>query len=172
MVLWLVGLSGSGKTVLGRYIYEKLRRGWKNTLFFDGDIFREIMGGDLGHTVSDRKKNADRITKFCKYLDSAGVNVVFAVLSLFHDSQEWNRKNIEHYYEVYIKCDKDVLIERDAKGIYKKALKGEIKNVVGIDIDFIPPIKPNKTIVNNGSLEDLYREGDGIIEAIKPLMAS
>ena len=141
MVLWLIGMSGSGKTELGRYIYNKLKPENKNLLFLDGDILREITNNDLGHTIEDRKKNADRITRLCKYMDSQGINVIFAVLSLFHESQEWNRKNIPNYREVYIESDLEDLIKRDPKGIYKKALKGEVKNVVGIDIDFPPPAK-------------------------------
>jgi len=170
MILWLIGMSGSGKTALGRYIYKKLKPECKNLLFLDGDIFREILGNDLGHTIEDRKRNADRITKFCKYLDSEGINVIFAVLSLFHESQRWNRENIKNYYEVYIKSDFDTLVKRDAKGIYKKALNGEIKHVVGVDIDFPPPANPDMVIVNKGSLEDLYREGEHIIETIRPLL--
>ena len=170
MVLWLIGMSGSGKTVLGRYIYKKLKPEYSNLLFLDGDVLREIMGNDLGHTLGDRKKNADRITKLCKYLSSHGINVIFAVLSLFHESQKWNRDNIRNYYEVYIESDFDILVERDAKGLYKKAMAGEIKNVVGVDIPFKPPLKPDLTIKNDSSLEELYSRGDKVIELIRPLL--
>lgn len=170
MVLWLIGMSGSGKTVLGRYIYKKLKPEYSNLLFLDGDILREIMGNDLGHTLKDRKKNADRITRLCRYLSSQGINVIFSVLSLFHESQIWNRENIRDYYEVYIESDFDILVERDAKGLYKKAMAGEINNVVGVDIPFQPPLNPDLTIKNDGSLEDLYSRGDKVIELIRPLL--
>ena len=172
MVLWLIGMSGSGKTVLGRYIYDKLKLKIKNLVFLDGDIFRGIMGDDLGHTIEDRRKNAHRITAFCKYLDSQGINVIFSVLSLFHESQEWNRQNIKDYFEVYIKCDFETLKKRNHKGIYKKALNGEIKNVVGVDIDFAPPKRPDMTITNEGTVEELYKSGDMIIDKIGSMLRS
>lgn len=170
MVLWIIGMSGSGKTALGKHVYGRLKEECSNLLFMDGDILREILGNDLGHTLEDRKRNADRITRLCKYLDSHGINVIFAVLSLFHESQEWNRKNIKDYYEVYIDADLDTLVERDAKGIYRRAIDGEINNVVGVDIPFPPPLNPDMTIKNNGSIDDLYREGDRIVGLIKPLL--
>ena len=97
MVLWIIGMSGSGKTTLGKYIYNKLKPECKNLLFMDGDILREIMCNDLGHTLEDRKKNADRINRLCKYLDSNGINVIFALLSLFHENQKLMRKNIDNF---------------------------------------------------------------------------
>ncbi|MBF0215764.1 MAG: adenylyl-sulfate kinase [Candidatus Omnitrophica bacterium] len=170
MVLWIIGMSGSGKTALGKRVYEELKPGYPNLVFLDGDILREIMGDDLGHTIEDRKKNAGRITRLCKYLDSSGINVIFAVLSLFHESQRWMRENIRDYYEVYIESDLGVLVQRDSKGIYKKAINGEIKNVVGVDIAFPPPLGPDLTIKNDRGLDDLYREGGKIIKSIKPLL--
>jgi len=136
----------------------------------DGDIFRGLMGDDLGHTVQDRRKNADRVTAFCKHLDSQGISVIFAMLSLFHESQDWNRQNIKDYFEVYIESDLEALKKRDDKGIYKRAMNGEIKNVVGVDIEFPPPKSPNMTITNSGTVEDLYKNADTIIDKIGPML--
>ena len=170
MVLWIIGMSCSGKTALGKYIYNKLKPECNNLLFLDGDILREILGNDLGHTLEDRKQNADRINKLCNYLDSQGVNVIFALLSLFHENQKWMRKDIDNYYEVYIDADFDSLVKRDDKEIYKKAENREINNVVGVDIPFTPPPNPDITIKNNGSLKDLYNEGDKVIKSIRPFL--
>jgi len=170
VVLWLIGMSGSGKTTLGQYIYMKLKPKYNNLLFLDGDIFREIMGDDLGHTIEDRRENAGRITRLCKYLDSQDIHVIFAILSLFHESQQWNRENIKDYYEVYIKCVFDTLAKRDNKNIYKKALNDEIKNVVGVDVDFPAPKNPNMIVTNDGSIEELYVNGDKIIEKIGSIL--
>ncbi len=167
MVTWLIGMSGSGKTTLGKYLYEKLRPGHKNLVFLDGDIIRKIMGNDLGHTIEDRKRNAHRITRLCKFLDSQGIDVICAVLSIFPESHEWNRANIKDYYEVYIEVPFDTLVQRDAKGYYKKALKGELSNVVGIDIKFPPPKNPDMVIKNTGSIEELNRSGDKLLNIIK-----
>jgi len=170
MVLWIIGLSDSGKTALGNYIYGKLKPEHNNLLFLDGDILRGILGNDLGHTLEDRKQNADRINRLCYYLDSHGINVIFALLSLFHENQKGMRENIDNYFEVYIDANINHLTERDTKGIYKKAVNGEIKNVVGVDIPFIPPLSPDITINNDGSLEDLYKQGDKIIETLRPFL--
>ena len=126
MVLWIIGMSCSGRTALGKYIYNKLKPEWNNFLFLGGNILREILGNDFGHTLEDRKQNADRINRLCKYLDSQGINVIFALLSLFHENQRLMRENIDNYYEVYIDANFDSLVERDTKGIYKKAINNKI----------------------------------------------
>jgi len=97
------------------------------------------MGDDLGHTVKDRRKNAWRICHLCEYLDNQGIDVVCAILSIFHDTQEWNRDHYSQYFEVFIEVPMEILIERDQKGLYSGALNGEITNVVGVDIPFEPP---------------------------------
>lgn len=167
MVIWIIGLSASGKTTLGSYIYNKLKPRYKNLVFIDGDIIREIMGNDLGHTIEDRHKNAYRITRLCQQLDKQGINVICSVLSIFRESQDWNKQNMKKYFEIYIKCDFDILTkDRDYKGLYQGALKGEIKNVVGVDIDFLPPKNPDITIINNESIDKLYEQGDQLVDKI------
>ena len=170
MVIWIIGLSGAGKTSLAEEIEKQVRGRVPNIVFLDGEVVREIFANDLGHTLEDRRKNADRISNLCKFLDNQGLNVVCSILSLFHESQDWNRENIDNYYEVYIDADFDSLIKRDDKEIYKKAGNGEINNVVGVDIPFTPPPNPDITIKNNGSLKDLYSEGDKIMKSIRPFL--
>ena len=165
MVLWIIGMSGSGKTVIGKEVYNRLKEKHDNIVFLDGDIFRAIMGGDLGFTVEERKKNALRICGMCKFLDSQKIHVICSVLSIFHDSQEWNRENLRQYREVYIKVSMETLIKRDSKSIYSKATKGELKNVVGMDIDFLPPKKPDIIIENEGTLS-VSSAADTIIKVL------
>ena len=98
MVIWLIGLSGAGKTAIGKELSKRLKKMNHPVVFMDGDIFREIMGNDLGHTIEDRKKNADRICRFCECLNQQGIDIVFAILSIFHESRQWNRKNITGYF--------------------------------------------------------------------------
>jgi cytidine diphosphoramidate kinase len=149
MVIWIIGMSASGKTTIGKQLYEKVSESNKKWIFLDGDTFRNILGEDLGHSVQDRKKNAYRISRFCEFLNSYGINVVACVLSIFHDNQQYNKDNIEYYKEIYIDVDFDNLVKRDNKDLYKQALDGEIKNVVGVDIDFKPPFSPDLVIDNN-----------------------
>jgi adenylylsulfate kinase len=154
MVLWLVGLSGSGKTTLGKAIYASIKKRFPNTVFLDGDEVRQIFGNDLSHTVEDRWVNAQRITHLCGFLDRQGIHVVCAVLSIFHESQRWNREHLQDYFEVYIDAPLDQLRRRDPRGLYQAAMAGDIKDVVGVDIEFHPPSQPNLVIRNDSSLEE------------------
>src|SRR3989338_6442210 len=132
MIIWIIGLSASGKTTIGKKLFLKLKDSGGKWVFLDGDSFREMMGEDLGHTIDDRRKNAHRLTNLCKFLDSYGINVVTCILSVFHDNQKYNRKAFSDYKEVYIDVKMEKLIERDKKNLYKDALEGKIKNVVGV----------------------------------------
>lgn len=142
-------MSASGKTTIGEKLYDKLLLSKEKWIFIDGDTFRNILGEDLGHTLEDRKINAYRISRFCEFLSSQNINVIACVLSLFHDNQKYNKDNIPNYKEIYIDVNFNKLIQRDNKNLYKKALNGEIKNVVGVDIKFTPPYKPDIVIDNN-----------------------
>ena len=155
MVVWIIGLSGAGKTTLAEKVVEKIRSSKSNVVLIDGDMIRKVFGDDLAHTLEDRRQNADRICRLCKFFDEQGIHVVCAILSLFPESRLWNRDNIKNYYEVYIETPIEQLQKRDYKGLYKKFSEGKIKNVAGMDIEFIPPDNPNLTIKNNGSLDNL-----------------
>lgn len=149
MVIWVVGMSASGKTTLGKKLFDKLLLSNEKWIFIDGDTFRNILGEDLGHSVEDRRKNAYRISRFCEFLSSQGINILACVLSIFHDNQKYNKENILDYKEVYLDVKFENLIKRDNKELYKKALNGEIKDVVGVDIEFTPPYSPDIVIDNN-----------------------
>ena len=169
MVLWLIGLSGSGKSVLSQKIYSQLKKQYPSTVLLDGDEVREVFGNDLGHTVEDRWRNAERITRLCRLLNRQGIHVVCAVLSIFHESQRWNRENLQDYFEVYIETPFEQLLERDSKGLYGAALNGEVSNVVGVDIEFPRPVQPDVTLQNDGSLEDFLANGEKIIQLLPGL---
>ena len=155
MVVWIIGLSGAGKTTLAVKVVEKIRSSKTNVVLIDGDMIREVFGDDLAHTLEDRRQNADRICRLCKFFDEQGIHVVCAILSLFPESRLWNRDNIKNYYEVYIETPIEQLQKRDYKGLYKKFCEGEIKNVAGMDIEFIPPNSPDLIIKNNGAIDNL-----------------
>jgi len=147
MVIWIIGQSGVGKTTIGKLLTDKLKFSYSNTLFIDGDIFRSIMGNDLGHTIEDRYKNAKRIENFCVYMDSQNIDVVFALLSIFPDVQKSIRRKVKNYYQIYLKASEHTLKSRDTKGVYKNN-----KNIVGFDIEFPEPYQSDLIIENN--LED------------------
>lgn len=164
MVIWLIGVSGSGKTEIGRRVYKKIKKTFSNTVFIDGDTIREINDHDLGHTIKDRKRNSDRICNLCKMLDSQDINVVCAILSIFPEAQEWNRQNYKKYFQIYINVPWKVIKLRDNKNIYDRAEKGELRNVVGVDIKFPEPRNSDLIIQNDRDLSD--RELDQIAENI------
>ena len=169
MVIWLIGLSGTGKTTLAREVIKGVSKETRNTILIDGDMIREIFGNDLGYSMEDRLKNAQRICQLGKFLDSQGFNVVTAILSLFPESREWNRNNIENYYEVFIDTPIENLIERDSKGLYAKFNRGEISEVAGMDIDFPKPTKADLVINNSRSEEELLSYAKPITEKLLTL---
>ncbi len=153
MVIWLIGISGAGKTTIGTKLSEKLQKKRNDWVFLDGDNLREVWGGELGHSISDREINAKRISKLCHLLDTQKINVIASVLSIFPSWQDWNRENLSSYLEVYVKVDMNTVLNRDTKGLYEKAIKGTLKNVVGVDIDFPEPVNADVVIDTSKSYE-------------------
>lgn len=149
MVTWMIGLSQAGKTTLSRLLYDKLKPNVDNLVLLDGDTIRDLFRNDVDHTIGGRKINAERLSRLSKFLSDQNIHVIAAVLSIFPDWQAWNRKNIINYKEIYIKASMEVLEKRDANNLYFRAKKGEIKNVVGVDIPFPEPKNPDLIIENN-----------------------
>jgi len=167
MVIWIIGLSGSGKSTLANEIVSKVNKTNNNkTILLDGDVIRNVFNNDLGYSKEDRFKNAQRICELGKFLESQGINVVTAILSLFSENREWNRKNLKNYYEVFIDTPMNDLVKRDSKGIYKKFAEGKIVNVAGLDIPFAKPNKADLIIENNNTKEYFLEHADLIIEKV------
>jgi len=151
MVIWFLGKSASGKTFLGEKLYNALRINYPNIIFLDGDLLRNAISKDLGHSKEDRYISEERRSKLSKILSDQGIHVIMSGISNEPEIREWNKKNIKDYLEIYLKTDKKTLYGRDPKGIYKNYLKGNIKNVVGEDIVFQEPVAPWMTIDNNSN---------------------
>lgn len=150
-VYWLTGLSGSGKTTIGKLFYSNLRQIKPNVVFLDGDILRGVFGNQFGHSPDERKNLAFCYARFCKMLSEQGIDVVCATISMYRECRKWNRNNISKYKEIYLRVPIEVLIERDQKQLYSRALKGEVNNIMGIDLEIDEPEYPDAVIDNNGS---------------------
>lgn len=157
MVVWLVGLSGSGKTTIGRRLYDLWKARESNVVLLDGDAFRRILGEDgtdEAYSLEGRRRNAERIAGLCQLLDSQNIHVVCCILSLFEETRRLNRTRFESYFEIFVDTPLEVLERRDTKGLYAAARAGTMKNVVGVDIEFERPEMPNYIISNGKDLED------------------
>jgi len=149
MVVWITGLSGSGKTTVAKAVYTVVKKDFKNTVFLDGDIIRDVLNNSYGYSSEERLKGAKQVSGICRMLDDEGLIVICATMSLFHEIQMMNRQNIDNYIEVYLDVKLEELIKRDPKLIYKRALDKETENVVGIDIDYESPLAPELKLDNN-----------------------
>ena len=146
MVIWFIGMSGSGKTTLASSLYRRLKPTVPQLVYLDGDDFREIFQNDVDHTIEGRRQNAERISHLCRFLDSQGINVIAAVLSIFPEWQAWNRKTFRKYFEIFLDVSLETLKKRDTKNLYANAEAGRIENVVGVDIPFPRPAQPDLVI--------------------------
>lgn len=144
-VVWLTGLSGSGKTTLGSQLHSTLKSAGLAIALLDGDIIRQGLCSDLGYTQEDRDENIRRVAEVSKLMLSVGVVVVVAFISPTIKEREMAKNIIgnEHFIEVHVNASLKTCINRDPKGLYKKALLGEIKAFTGIDAPYEVPVSPN-----------------------------
>lgn len=161
MIIWIIGLSGSGKTTLAKEVKRLAVKRGKNIVHIDGDYIREIFQ-NKNYKLSGRKQNAQQIFNLCCFLDKNNINVICSILSIFPKLREKNRRKFKKYFEVFIDCKLNTLIKRDSKGIYKKYIKGKIKNVAGMDIKFPIPKKADLIINNNNSKKHLLKYANKI----------
>jgi adenylylsulfate kinase-like enzyme len=156
-VFWITGLSGAGKTTLGRELCSRLRSGGRPVAFLDGDALRSAIAEDLGYSAGDRRRSAMRNARLCRLLAEQGADVVCATISLFHEVQRWNRENIPGYREIYLRVPIDELRRRDSKGIYAGAQHGDGRDdgrdVVGLDVQAEVPEAPDLVLDNYGALD-------------------
>lgn len=145
MVIWITGLSASGKTTLSKAFEKKFRPTIPNLVLLDGDVIRQLYGNDLGHSEADRAIQIKRIQTIAYFLEQQSILVVVAALYAHDDLLKHNRKLFKQYFEVYLEADIELLKTREAKGLYKKALNKEIENVVGVDIPWNAPVNPDLT---------------------------
>ena len=142
VTVWFTGLSGSGKTTVATRVHDLLRERHIHTERLDGDVVRQSLTRDLGFSKEDRDKNIERVTFVAKLLTRNGVVVLTAFISPYRRMRDNARAEIGDFLEVYVRTPMEVLLERDVKGMYKKAMAGEIQNFTGVNDPYEEPENP------------------------------
>ena len=140
VTVWFTGLSGAGKTTIGHKLESLLRDRGLKVEVLDGDIVRTHLSKGLGFSQEDRDTNIRRIGFVAHLLQRNGVAVICSAISPYREIRDENRAMIGDFVEVYAKCPIDVLAERDVKGLYKKAIAGEIANFTGVSDPYEEPL--------------------------------
>jgi len=140
--VWLTGLSGSGKTTIACCLEAALRERGLRVEVLDGDIVRTHLSKGLGFSKQDRDTNIRRIGFVAHLLSRNGVAVICAAISPYREVRDENRALIGDFFEAYVRCGMEVLRQRDVKGLYAKALRGEISNFTGVSDPYEEPLNP------------------------------
>jgi len=173
-VYFFTGLAGAGKTTIGGLFYQRLKERNPDAILMDGDSMRLAMGDSAPdgtvlfedrYTTEARKAGARNMFRYCKELAEQGVTMVCCCIAMYQDIRDWNRANIENYKEIYIKVSRETLYRRDQKKLYSSGAK----NVVGVDLPWDEPERPDVVVENDGMetpeaiadrLEQLFLEGE------------
>ncbi len=141
--VWLTGLSGSGKSTIANRLAEEIQAHGRRVELLDGDVVRTHLSKGLGFSRADRDTNILRIAFVCSLLTRHGVTAISAAISPYADARRQAREQIGKFVEVYVRCPLDVLKQRDVKGLYAKAIRGEIPHFTGISDPYEPPENPD-----------------------------
>jgi adenylylsulfate kinase-like enzyme len=150
-VLWVTGLSGTGKTTLCRALWRAMKPAHPELVCLDGDAVREACGHDLGYREADRRVQIQRMQRLAKLLADQGLTVLVAALYAHPELLEWNRNNLPGYFEIHLKASLDTLRARDSKGLYQRAAQGQCENIVGLDIPWHAPAAPDFVLEAEGA---------------------
>tara|TARA_B100000902_G_scaffold377018_1_gene408826 strand:+ start:406 stop:891 length:486 start_codon:yes stop_codon:yes gene_type:complete len=158
VVIWFIGVSGSGKSFYAKKLFSQISKK-KKSIYIDGDEVRKYITYKLGYTKKDREKNSLFICDLCNFLEKNGYVVICSILSIFKKHQKRNRSLFQKYIQIYMDVNLKKVIERNNKKIYSKI------NVVGKDLKFPKPYKSDITIKNKFNLS--YKKE--IIKIIKKI---
>jgi adenylylsulfate kinase len=165
--LWFTGLSGAGKSTLATLVAEELKKRGRRVEILDGDEVRTHLSKGLGFSKEDRDTNIRRIGYVCRLLSRNGVIAISAAISPYRDIRDEVRRTHDRFFEVFVRCSLDKLVERDVKGLYKKALKGEIKSFTGVSDPYEDPLNPE--LVLDSGLETVAESFEKLIRKLEHL---
>lgn len=158
--LWFTGMSGAGKSTLSERIVGRLREGGAKVEVLDGDVVRTNLSQGLGFSREDRDTNIRRIGFVAQLLSRNGVIAVVAAISPYRATREEVKNRIPNFVEVFVDAPIEVLAERDVKGLYKKALAGEVGQFTGVSDPYEPPLSPD--VVVRSDSESIEESADKI----------
>jgi adenylylsulfate kinase len=173
MVIWLTGLSSSGKSTIALDLKDEILSRWVswNVQILDGDVVRKNLFPELKFSMDDRYENIDRTRYLAKMLSDNDVIVIVAAITPYEIMRIDNRDMLgSDYVEVFVNTDIEDCIKRDVKGLYKKAIKKEISNMTGIDDPYEIPMTPDIVCYTEGS--EVSEMTSKIIKFIDPMIAS
>jgi adenylylsulfate kinase len=142
-VVWLTGLSGAGKSTIAQALAQRLQDAGQRVEVLDGDVVRQHFSKGLGYSREDRLENIRRVAYVAHLLARHGVAVIVALISPYREGRDYARGLIGDFLEVYVRCPLEVLLQRDVKGLYAKALRGEVANFTGISDPYEEPLAPD-----------------------------
>lgn len=169
--IWFTGLSGAGKSTIANRVEQELRARGQLVEVLDGDVVRTHLSKGLGFSRADRDTNILRIGWVCEVLSRNGVVAIAAAISPYRGTRDAVRARIERFVEVFVDCPLEACIERDVKGLYQKALAGEIKEFTGVSDPYEPPLAPEVTVYTTRETPEesaarilAYLEQAGLVE--------
>ena len=165
--IWFTGLSGAGKSTVSGILEQRLRSLGARVEVLDGDVVRTNLSKGLGFSKEDRDTNIRRIGFVCQLLSRNGVIAIAAAISPYRETRDFVRSQIGHFVEVYARCPIDKLVERDVKGLYKKAQAGEIKEFTGVSDPYEEPLDPE--VIIDTHLETPEQSADKIWARLEEL---
>jgi len=161
-VVWFTGLPASGKTTIARKLEEELRKRGLKVEVLDGDEVRRWLSPEAGFSREDRERHLKRVAYVSHLLARNGVVVIASFVSPYRSTRDFARELIGDFVEVYVKCSLEKCIERDPKGLYRKALAGEIRDMTGIQDPYEEPLNPEVVVDSENQSPD---------ECVKRVMA-
>lgn len=145
-VVWLTGLSGSGKSSTAKVLESRIKSLGLKVEYLDGDDLRKTISPDIGFSREDRELHCRRVTYISSLLARNGIIAIVALVSPYKSIRNYARDNIQNFVEVWVKCSLDMCIKRDPKKLYKSAAEGKISNMTGVQDPYEPPANPEVII--------------------------
>ena len=167
VTIWLTGLSGAGKSTIANALVEELQERGRKVELLDGDVVRTNLSKGLGFSKEDRDTNIRRIGFVSNLLTRNGVASIVAAISPYREVRDEVRANIGSFVEVYVQCPLDELVRRDVKGLYEKALRGEIENFTGVSDPYEEP--ENAEVVVDTERESVEESVEKVLSALERL---